>query len=108
MAALFLEAGRLLGFAMRFASGYPECEASRAGEASTHAWVEAYLPELGWRGFDATTGTATTAGHIVAGVSNHPRGVMPITGLYHGDGAKPLGLAVSVRTERLDERPAAA
>ncbi len=102
MAALFLEAGRELGFAMRFVTGYLECAASQAGNASTHAWVEAYLPRHGWRGFDPTSGRATTANHIVTGVSNHPRGVMPITGRYRGETAKLLGLTVSVLTERMD------
>ena len=105
MAALFLEAGRLLGFAMRFASGYLECTASQAGRASTHAWVEAYVPGLGWRGFDASGGRPTTANHIVTGVSNHPRGVMPVSGHYRAEGAKALGLSVGVLTERLDRDP---
>lgn len=107
MAVLFLEAGRALGFAMRFASGYLECPASRAGQATTHAWVEAYLPELGWRGYDPSAGRATTASHIVTGVSNHPRGVMPVSGVFHGAGASTSGLTVKVLTERI-ERPAPA
>lgn len=107
MAVLFLEAGRALGFAMRFASGYLECAASRSGQATTHAWVEAYLPELGWRGYDASSGRMTTASHIVTGVSNHPRGVMPVSGVFHGAGASTQGLTVRVLTERL-ERPAPA
>ena len=102
LAALFLEAGRALGLAMRFVSGYLECVASRAGQATTHAWVEGYVPDLGWRGYDATSGQPTTASHIVAGVSNHPRGVMPVSGLYWGEAVKTLGLTVNVRTEELE------
>lgn len=102
MATLFLAAGRSLGFAMRFASGYLECEASRAGVATTHAWVEAYLPGLGWRGYDATSGRATSGHHIVAGVSNHPRGVMPVSGRYHAEEGTSCTLTATVLTERLD------
>lgn len=109
MATLFLEAGRALGFAMRFASGYLECEASREGKATTHAWVEAYLPGLGWRGYDATSGSATTDRHIVAGVSNHPRGVMPVSGRYQAEEGTTGTLTAGVFTERLDApRPACA
>ncbi len=101
MAALFLEAGREMGYPMRFASGYLEGEASREGKATTHAWVEAYLPELGWRGFDPMLGRSSTASHIVCGVSNHPRGVMPVSGLYFGDGIKTTSLKATVFTERI-------
>lgn len=104
MATLFLEAGRALGFAMRFASGYLECAASRAGVASSHAWVEAYLPELGWRGFDSTSGGSTTAEHIVCGVSNHPRGVMPVSGYYAGERTSLVAMKVHVTTERVVRR----
>jgi transglutaminase-like putative cysteine protease len=107
MATLFLEAGRALGFAMRFASGYLECEASQEGKATTHAWVEAYLPRLGWRGYDATSGLATTDRHIVAGVSNHPRGVMPVSGRYQAEEGTTGTLTANVFTERLEApRPA--
>ena len=82
MATLMMEAGRVLGIAMRFASGYLDCAASVAGRASTHAWIEAYLPGLGWRGFDPTLGEPSSLKHIVVGVSSHPRGVMPISGMF--------------------------
>ncbi|HEX2101764.1 MAG TPA: transglutaminase family protein, partial [Candidatus Synoicihabitans sp.] len=72
LATLMLEAARALGFAARFASGYLDCAASIAGNASTHAWMEAYLPSRGWRGFDPTLGENTSLQHVVTGVSNHP------------------------------------
>ena len=103
MAVLMMDAARLLGLAARFASGYLDCEASLAGRASTHAWCEIYLPVLGWRGFDPTIGEATSLKHVVTGVSNHPRGVMPISGMFHGVMSDYVDLTVNVKTERLTQ-----
>lgn len=99
MATLMLEAARLMGFAARFASGYLNCPASEAGRAAMHAWVEVYFPMLGWRGFDPTLGEPTSLKHVVAGVSNHPRGVMPISGMYTGDASHYVGMKADVRIE---------
>jgi len=101
MATLMLEALRALGLPARFASGYLDCLASEAGAASTHAWAEAYLPEIGWTGYDPMLGEATSGRHVVAGVSNHPRGVMPISGTFFDDQNSYLGMKVTVQTERL-------
>ena len=101
MATLMMEALRCEGIAARFASGYLDCAASMAGNASTHAWTEVYLPDLGWRGFDPTTGQPTGLKHVVMGVSNHPRGVMPISGKFTGSSADYRQMVVQVRTETL-------
>lgn len=101
MATLMMEAGRVLGVAMRFASGYLDCPASLAGRASTHAWTESYLPALGWQGFDPTLGEPTSLKHVVTGVSNHPRGVMPISGMFTGAASDYREMNVQVTTERL-------
>jgi transglutaminase-like putative cysteine protease len=84
VATLMMEVLRHLGIAARFASGYLDCAATRAARGSTHAWTEAYFPQLGWRGFDPTTGKRCTHQHIVTGTSHHPRGVMPVSGRYFG------------------------
>ena len=101
MATLLLEALRVWGFPARFASGYLHCTASEAGHASTHAWAEVYLPEIGWVGYDATTGEPTSADHVVTAVSNHPRGVMPVTGSFFGNEEDNTAMRVTVKTERL-------
>ena len=100
-AASAAEAARSLGIAARFASGYLHGTASQAGHASTHAWAEIYLPALGWRGFDPTLGQAISLRHIVVGVSNHPRGVMPVSGGFVGMRSDNRELVVNVRTEEL-------
>ena len=102
LAALVLECWRALGFPARFASGYLDCAASEAGSASTHAWAEVYLPEVGWIGFDPTLGALTSSQHVVTGVSNHPRGVMPISGTFYGDRDLYEGMEVTVRTRRVE------
>ncbi len=101
MATLMMEAARVLGVAARFASGYLHCGPSMAGHASTHAWAEVYLPTLGWRGFDATSGGVTGAAHVATGVSSHPRGVMPVSGSFVGSATDYKSLQVAVRTATL-------
>lgn len=103
MATLMMDAARLLGIAARFASGYLHGTASMAGHASTHAWTEVYLPNLGWRGFDPTVGQPVSLRHIVTGVSNHPRGVMPVSGVFSGTRADCRVMDVTVKTEVLTE-----
>ncbi len=105
LSTLMLEALRVLGFPARFASGYLDCAASEAGRASTHAWAEAYLPHIGWMGYDPTLGETTSAKHVVVGVSNHPRGVMPVSGSFYGAASDFLGLSIAVATERLSSAP---
>lgn len=105
MATLMLEALRAIGLPARFASGYLDCAASEAGRASTHAWAEAYLPQIGWTGYDPTLGEAVSGNHVVTGVSNHPRGVMPVSGTFFDVQGSYLGMTVTVQTERLAEAP---
>jgi transglutaminase-like putative cysteine protease len=96
MATLLLESTRVLGLASRFASGYLDGTASRAGHAVTHAWAEIYFPEHGWFGCDPSLGEGTSDKHIVCGVSSHPRGVMPVSGSYAGPRSSYRGMTVSV------------
>jgi len=99
-ATLLLDAVRSQGIAARFASGYVECNAAEAGYASTHAWVEIYLPGHGWRGYDPTMGGVTSERHVATGLSNHPRGVMPVTGSYFGKASEFKAMTVAVKLTR--------
>ena len=63
----------------------------------------AYLPDIGWTGYDPTPGGATSERHIVVGVSNHPRGVMPVTGTFFDSDGSFLEMTVSVHTERIPD-----
>lgn len=101
VATLMMEAARSLGLAARFVSGYLDCPAAEAGRAAMHAWTEIYLPTLGWRGFDPSIGEATSLKHIVVAVSHHPRGVMPISGMYTGASGDYVDMEVSVKIERM-------
>ena len=107
MATLMLEALRSVGFPARFASGYLVGSASDAGHAATHAWAEAYLPSVGWLGYDPMLGDATSGNHIVVGVSNHPRGVMPVSGTFFDEDKSYLGMKAAVQTARFADKETA-
>jgi len=102
-ATLFIEACRSWGLAARFASGYMLCEATEAGNASTHAWAEVYLPGAGWKGFDPTSGTMAGSQHVVVAVSRHPEAATPIAGSFIGVPTVFRGIEVDVKLEQLDK-----
>jgi transglutaminase-like putative cysteine protease len=100
-AALFIEACRFLGLASRFVSGYLFAPATAAGNASTHAWAEVYLPGAGWIAFDPTIGEVAGNKHIAVAVARHPEAVPPVAGSYLGaPDQRPL-LTVAVRVSAL-------
>lgn len=108
MATLMMDAARSLGLAARFVSGYLDCLAAEAGRAAMHAWTEVYLPVLGWRGYDPTLAEETSLKHIAVGVSHHPRGVMPISGMFTGAAGDYIEMTAPVKVERIADNPEAA
>ena len=101
-ATLFIEACRCLGLASRFVSGYLHAPATEAGNASTHAWAEVYLPGRGWQGFDPTIGEITGNKHIAVAVARNPEAVPPVSGRFIGPGAMMPSMRVNVQVNLLD------
>lgn len=100
-AALFIESCRHMGLASRFVSGYLHQPDNEAGNASTHAWAEVYLPGPGWKGFDPTSGLITGNQHIPVAVACHPEAVPPVSGSFVGPAGQLPALAVAVRVGAL-------
>lgn len=96
MAVLMMEACRSMGIAARFVSGYLSTAASAAGHGATHAWADVYLPDSGWTGYDPTLGERVSRKHLAIGVSAHPRGVMPVSGIFNGPPGAYEGMEVAV------------
>ncbi|MEZ4368377.1 MAG: class II glutamine amidotransferase [Kofleriaceae bacterium] len=100
---LFICLARLLGVPARYVCGYVYTGAKdadlnvAAGEAS-HAWVQLYLPRVGWKGFDPTNGILTQTDHVRVAVGRNFRDATPTSGtIFVGGG--PETLAVDVRVE---------
>ncbi|NJL50344.1 MAG: transglutaminase family protein, partial [Blastochloris sp.] len=61
---VFIAVARRLGIPARYVGGY-FCSGSdddqvEASHDASHAWAEAFVPDLGWVGFDATNGICIT------------------------------------------------
>ena len=100
-AALFTEACRHLGLATRFVSGYLFTWAGDAGNASTHAWAEVYLPGAGWKGFDPTSGEVAGDRHVAVAVARHPEAVPPVAGDFVGTTQERPTLSVILRVSEI-------
>jgi transglutaminase-like putative cysteine protease len=97
-AVLCMEGCRVLGMAARFVSGYVMPLNSPVVEhASTHAWVEVYLPGAGWRGIDPTVGVWGEHCHIPVATTRHSSQAAPIRGVFAGDANAFKNLHVDVK-----------
>jgi transglutaminase-like putative cysteine protease len=100
---------RGLGIPCRYVSGYLFHKGGaheRSVESASHAWVEAWLPELGWVGFDPTNDTLAGDRHIRVAVGRDYSDVPPTRGVYKGKARSELGVAVRVQTTDAPIQPA--
>ncbi len=98
-ANLFICLARLLGVPARYVCGYlhtgPKHENQAQAEAS-HAWVQVYLPEVGWKGFDPTNGVLTQTDHVRVAVGRSYVDATPTGGaIFLGGGGETLEVAVT-------------
>jgi transglutaminase-like putative cysteine protease/predicted glutamine amidotransferase len=98
---LYICLARLLSVPARYVCGYlytgPKADNTAQSEAS-HAWVELYVPEVGWKGFDPTNGVVIQSDHVRVAVGRSYQDATPTSGtLYVGGG--PETLTADVRVE---------
>ena len=101
---------RELGIPCRYVSGYlfePD-DPRRSLDGATHAWVEAWLPDLEWVGFDPTHNSLTREHHIRVAVGRDYADVPPTRGVFKGLSAvrSELSVGVSVGATQVYTEPA--
>ncbi len=69
------------------------------GEGATHAWVEAYIPQLGWTGIDPTNNVWATSHHVKLAVGRNFYDCTPVKGTFKGISRQTLSVYVSVGYE---------
>ena len=91
---------RNLGIPCRYVSGYlfPRTKLEeRSALGATHAWLEAYLHDHGWIGFDPTNNELCNSRHIRTAVGTDYADVPPTKGVFKGRASSELSVAVRVQ-----------
>lgn len=92
---------RALGLAARYVSGYletlpPPGEIRLAGADASHAWVQVFIPSMGWVDVDPTNNLLPADRHISVAIGRDFDDVSPIRGVIVGGGKHELSVAVDV------------
>ena len=98
-AHVFIAAARWLGIPARYVSGYLHTGGDAGDALASHAWAEAFVPDLGWVGFDPANGIAPTERYIRTGVGLDYGDAAPVRGVRRG--APGHSLHVHVHVERI-------
>jgi transglutaminase-like putative cysteine protease len=97
-AHLMLALCRSLGIPSRYVSGYLY-DATRSGlrgAHQSHAWIETYLPGLGWVGFDPTNRQLVSECYITLAVGRDYEDAAPVKGSYVGAGTRTMNVTVTI------------
>jgi transglutaminase-like putative cysteine protease len=95
LAHIFIGAAHCLGIPARFVGGYRH-RGGKAAVDTAHAWAEAYVPDLGWVGFDPSNGYCPTDAHIRIAIGLDALGAAPMRGTRLGGGGETLAVAIRV------------
>ena len=108
LAHIMIALARRIGIPCRYVSGYLSTSSEshdRSTEGATHAWAEAFLPELGWVGFDPTNNLLALDRHIRAAVGRDYADVPPTRGVFRGEAGSELSVLVTVSLSDSPMRP---
>ncbi|RCW41891.1 transglutaminase family protein [Paenibacillus prosopidis] len=100
-AHLMIAGCRALGIPARYVSGYHFVGDLQGGtsdfEQASHAWVEAFVPGLGWCSFDPTNVDPVGERYVKLGHGRDYKDIVPVKGVYRGTGEQKLHVTVDVR-----------
>jgi transglutaminase-like putative cysteine protease len=89
----------------RYVSGYLATEIASA----THAWIEVYIPKIGWRALDPTHDRQVGETYVKIGHGRDYGDVPPVSGHYHGTLERTMSVGVKITkvNDTMDESPEA-
>lgn len=93
-AHVFISAARVLGVPARYVVGYLLAQDTKLTE--THAWAEAWVPEIGWVGFDAANRLCPTDRYVRLGCGLDAADAAPIRGNVSGSPQERLSASVDI------------
>ncbi|HEX2171208.1 MAG TPA: transglutaminase family protein [Dehalococcoidia bacterium] len=103
---------RAIGIPARYVSGYivvstqsqsqslgdmsqSQSQGPGRGGGASHAWIEAYTPTHGWRGFDPTNNLVASLNHVKMAIGRDYSDVPPTRGSFRGSAEERLDVAVT-------------
>ena len=95
-AHIFIACARSGGVPARFVAGHFLRSDGIVHQQAGHAWAEAFVPDLGWVGFDPANGICTTEAHARVAIGLDYLGAAPVRGTRYGGGTETLSVAVRV------------
>jgi transglutaminase-like putative cysteine protease len=95
-AHIFIACARSGGVPARFVSGHFLRSDDMVNQQAAHAWAEAYVPNLGWVGFDPANCICTTEAHARVAIGLDYLGAAPVRGTRYGGGNETLTVSVKV------------
>jgi transglutaminase-like putative cysteine protease len=85
----------------RYVSGYHYVGDLQGGHAdyvqASHAWVEAFVPGIGWRGFDPTNNGDINWRYVKLCHGRDYEDIVPVKGIYRGSERQQLEVVVDVK-----------
>ncbi len=92
---------RSLGFPARYVSGYletlpPPGKKKLQGSDASHAWISAYIPDIGWCDFDPTNDVVPRERHLTTAWGRDYADVPPLKGILFSSGKQRLKVEVDV------------
>lgn len=100
-AHLMIAGCRAINIPARYVSGYHFVGDLQGGSAdfeqASHAWVEAFVPGLGWCSFDPTNMDPVGERYVKLGHGRDYKDIVPVKGVYRGTGEQILHVTVDVQ-----------
>lgn len=99
-AHLFCALARENGIPTRYVSGYLHQGNGYFGDSQMHAWCEAYIPFVGWVGFDPTNNLLAGHNHIKVAHGKDYRDCSPLRGVVFSSGTNETKHSVMVSSQQ--------
>lgn len=100
---LFCALARKNGIPVRYVSGYLHQGNGYFGDSQMHAWVEAYVPEAGWLGFDPTNDILVGSNHIKVAHGKDYEDCAPLKGVIFAPGSNTTTHSVEVTSRQAQQ-----
>ncbi|HML14051.1 MAG TPA: transglutaminase family protein [Xanthobacteraceae bacterium] len=93
---VFISAARSLNIPARYVGGYFHRADGVVRQEAGHAWAEAFVPDVGWVGFDPANGISPTDAHVRVAIGLDFLGASPVRGARKGGGSEALSVTIHV------------